>query len=252
MKRLLFLSGMALLVGCQAPGNIQQLQSQNQSLSNKLNTAQKQITNLQTEQNKLRAELKEAKRVIGVIDDEKSARITESTSLRGQVRTFVQNQIDSLKAFLVNSNLLDYIGGEPVRRQKYDNRPMMLVDLKNRVPQAGVLTGVGGYFVKPTKMVVKVLRLVNDKLVVVWESRPLIISRSGLVKQNFSVSVGVEKGDIIGYHFPKLSTVSFDEGTADTRYSEENLKLGKAVNLSDLSGKHQRRAYSLGVYALLK
>ena len=240
------------MVGCQAPGNVQQLQSQNQTLNTKLSTAERQIATLQAEQTRLRAELNEAKRVIGVIDDEKSARITESTALRGQVRTFVQNQIDSLKAFLVNSNLLDYIGGEPVRRKKYDNRPLMLVDLKNRVPQSGVLTGVGGYFVKPTKMVVKVLRQVNDKLVVVWESRPLLISRTGLVKQNFSVSVGVEKGDIIGYYFPKTATVSFDEGTADTRYSEDNLRLGKAVELGDLSGKNQRRAYSLGVYALLK
>mgnify|MGYP000612124829 CR=1 FL=1 len=83
-------------------------------------------------------------------------------------REVVQREIDGLKAFLVKGDLLDYVGGEQVARKKYDNRPLMLVDLQNAVPRPGVLTGVGGYFAKPTQMVVKVLRPINKDLVVIW------------------------------------------------------------------------------------
>lgn len=244
--------GFVFIVGCQTPANIQQLESKNQVLQNKLNSNRQQTIKLKSERDKLRIELNEAQRVIDVIDDEKTARVKESTALRNQIRIFVQRQIDSLKAFLINSNLLDYVGGELVRRKKYDNRSMLLVDLKNITPRGGVLTGVGGYFVKPTKFTVKVFRKVNDKLVVIWESRPLLINKTGLVKKNFPVTVGVEKGDIIGYYFPKQATVSFDEGTADTRYIDQNLRPGHSIDLSSLSGESQKRAYSLGVYGLLK
>ena len=242
----------ALLLGCQTPPNIQQLENKNQTLQQQLNSANQKINTLESAHKKLNAKLNEKNRLVGIMDTEKTSLTKESTLLRGQLRTFVQGQIDSLKSFLLNSNLLDYIGGELVGRKKYDNKPLMLVDNKNPIPQAGVLTGLGGYFAKPTTVMVKVLRKVNDDLVVVWESNMLTIKKSGLVKKNFPVNVGIEKGDIIGYYFPKLATVSFDEGTGDTLITKKNLKLGKTVKLSSLDKADQKRAYSLGVYALLK
>ena len=242
----------ALLFGCQTPPNIQQLENKNQTLQQQLNSTNQKITTLESDHKKLNTEMNEKNRLIGIMETEKTSLTKESTLLRGQLRTFVQGQIDSLKSFLLNSNLLDYIGGELIRRKKYDNKPLMLVDNKNPIPQAGVLTGLGGYFAKPTTVIVKVLRKVNDDLVVVWESKTMTISKTGIVKKNFPVNVGVEKGDIIGYNFPKLATVSFDEGTGDTRTTQENLNLGKTVKLSSLDKSKQKRAYSLGVYALLK
>lgn len=249
---LIMLSGFLLLTGCATTDGLQRLETQNQTLQQQLDTANQKIQGLQTKQNELQADLDESQRVNVVLDKEKSSRIKESATLRSQLRTFAQQQIDANKAFLVNSNLLDYVGGELVKRAKYDNRPLMLVDIDNAMPKSGVLTGVGGYFVKPTVMKVQVLRRVNERLVVIWESRPLLINQTGLVKKNFPVTVGVEKGDIIGYYFPKQATVSFDTGTADTRYTKEVLRLGNSIKLSSLSGSSEKRAYSLGIYAILK
>ena len=244
--------GSLALTACQTPPNMQQLQSENQGLEVELKAAEQEIIRLKTERDTLQSELDEANRVVGVMGGEKSARVKESSTLRNEVRQFVQREIDELKSFLVKSDLLDYVGGEQVARKKYDNRPLMLVDLQNPVPRTGVLTGVGGYFAKPTEMMVKVLRPVNDDLVVIWESQPIAIKKAGRVYVTFPVTVGVEKGDVLGYYFPKLATASFDTGTADTRYTKKNLLPGTRVNPSSLRGKNDRRAYALGVYGLLK
>lgn len=241
-----------LLTACAAPPNVQQLQNEKQSLQVELKTAEQEITKLKSERDTLQAELNEANRVIGVMGGEKSARVKESSTLRNEVRRFVQREIDGLKAFLVKGDLLDYVGGEQVARKKYDNRPLMLVDLQNAVPRPGVLTGVGGYFAKPTQMVVKVLRPINKDLVVIWESRPITIKKAGRVNVTFPVTVGVEKGDVLGYYFPQLATATFDTGTADTRYTKENLRPGSKIRPDSLSGKKERRSYALGVYGLLK
>jgi len=248
---LLFFS-VLLLAGCQTPAGMHQLENENNSLKQRLDKAEDQINALTTEQQKLSNQLTEANRVIAVLGEEKAARVSESSTLRGQIRRFVQEQIDAQKTFLVNSNLLDYVGGELVQRSKYDNRPLMLVDMHNKMPAQGVITGIGGYFVQPTEMVVKVMRQVQDNLVVIWESKPITIRKSGLVKVNLPVSVGVEKDDILGYYFPTLATVSFDQGTAETLVTTKNLRPGNAIGISSLGGKDEKRAYSLGVYALLK
>ncbi len=247
-----FILGPLVLTACQTPPNMQQLQNEKQALQVELKAAEQEISNLKSERDTLQSELDEANRVIGVMGGEKSARVKESSTLRNEVRRFVQRQIDGLKSFLVKGDLLDYVGGEQVARKKYDNRALMLVDLQNAVPRPGVLTGAGGYFAKPTRMVVKVLRPVNDNLVVIWESQPMAIKKAGKVNVTFPVSVGVEKGDVLGYYFPNLATATFDTGTADTRYTKQNLRPGSKIKPSSLSGKKERRAYALGVYGLLK
>lgn len=252
LQWIFYLGSLTLITACQTPPNMQQLQTENQGLQVELKAAEKEIAQLQKERDTLQSELDEAKRVVGVMGGEKSARVKESSTLRNEVRQFVQREIDGLKSFLVKSDLLDYVGGEQVARKKYDNRPLMLVDLQNTVPRPGVLTGVGGYFAKPTEMMVKVLRPVNNDLVVIWESRPIMIKKAGRVYVTFPVTVGVEKGDVLGYYFPRLATASFDSGTADTRYTKKNLLPGTRVRTSSLSGKKERRAYALGVYGLLK
>ncbi len=241
-----------ILSACQTPPGIQELESRNQSLQTQLDLAQGKIRTLESEQQQLKNALNESNRILQIIGKEKSSRFTEATQLRSQVRHFAQTQIDVYKSFLVNNNLLDYVGGELVRRKQYDNRPLMLVDLKNEIPRPGVLTGIGAYFIKPTEMTVKILRKIEDKLVVVWESRKLKIDRAGLVKTRFHVSVGVEKGDVLAYYFPRPATVAFDKGTGDTRYTNRDLHPGSSISPSSLEGEEQQRAYSLGVYGLLK
>ncbi|VAX10822.1 hypothetical protein MNBD_GAMMA25-2471 [hydrothermal vent metagenome] len=254
MFRFIYLSiipGLFILSGCQTPISTQELESRNQSLQQQLDSAENKIKNLKSEQGKLQSALNESNRVLQIIGKEKSSRFTESTLLRSQARHFAQTQIDVYKSFLVNNNLLDYVGGELIKRKQYDNQRIMLVDLKNEIPHSGVLTGIGAYYARPTEMTVKVLRKIENKLVVVWESRVLKIKKTGLVKTRFKVTVGVEKGDVLGYYFSKAATVAFDKGTGDTRYLNRNLRPGSSISPSSLEGDEQR-AYSLGVYGLLK
>ncbi|VAX12837.1 hypothetical protein MNBD_GAMMA24-2590 [hydrothermal vent metagenome] len=241
-----------VLSACQTPINTLELKNRNQSLQQQLAIKNKTIQTLETERKQLQKALNESNRVRKIIGKEKSSRFNESTLLRSQVRRFLQQQIDVYKSFLVNNNLLDYVGGELVKRKQYDNRPLMLVDLKNEIPRPGVLTGVAAWFVKPSHMIVKVLRKIDDKLVVVWESHNLNIRKTGLIKARFHVTVGVEKGDVLGYYFPKAASVAFDKGTGDTRYLSHNLRPGSSISPSSLEGEDQQRAYSLGVYGLLQ
>ncbi len=240
------------LSACQTPINIHELKNRNHSLQQQLELAKNKINTLKSNTQRLQNALNESDRVRKIIGKEKSSRFNESTLLRSQVRRFLQGQIDVYKSFLVNNNLLDYVGGELLKRKQYDNRALMLVDLKNKIPRAGVLTGVGAWFIKPTHMIVKVLRKISDKLVVVWESHNLNIRKTGLIKTRFHVTVGVEKGDVLGYYFPKATTIAFDKGTGDTRYLNHNLRPGSGINPSSLEGEDQQRAYSLGVYGLLQ
>src|SRR5690606_11768928 len=121
------------------------------------------------------------------------SRIQESSVLRGQVRRFVQNQIDAYKDFLVQGGLLDYVGGELVERANVEQRPAFIVDLANPVPRPGTLTGVGAHFVQPGRFSVKVLRRVDQNLVVIWDSKPLTVTQPGINRINFAVGVGVER-----------------------------------------------------------
>ncbi|KAA3626525.1 MAG: hypothetical protein DWQ09_15975 [Proteobacteria bacterium] len=240
-----------IVVGCQVPANVKELSDENQTLKGQLNNANQQISQLKAQERLLQKDIAELNRVVTVLDAEKGSRVRESSQLRGQIRKFQQQQIDELKEFLVREDLLDYIGGELVERAQVEEKPLLIVDLAHAVPKNGTLTGVGGYFAKPAPFKVKVLRQVENDLVVIWESKPLTPKQPGLNRINFPVTVGVEQGDVLGYYFPTLTGVTFDTGSGDTRYLQSDLRPGGKVRRSALLGDGKKRAYSIGVYALL-
>lgn len=241
-----------VLAGCQTPANVKELEVKNDRLQSQLAKAQQEISGLQNDNQQLQGEVSELRRVIGVLDTEKSSRVEESLSLRTEVRQFVQAQVDSLKAFMVASDLLDYVGGELVQRALAHEQPSVLVDLANKVPRAGSLSGVAGYFTGPTQLKVYVLRPVGDRFVVIWGSPSLFISGAGEQRAEFGVSVGIEQGDVIAYEFPSKTQVTYDKGTGSTVMSSKALQLGNTISPSSLKGGKERRAYSLGVFAILK
>ena len=244
--------GFAIALGaCGTPANVKQIQDQNATLQGKLSAAEKNIVALKNEQSRLQQDIAEYKRVIGVLGTEKNSRVSESTSLRGQVRGLVQSQIDGLKDFLVEGNLLDYVGGELVARSQVDEKPVAVVDLANPVPKAGVLTGVGAFWQQAGTLSVQVLRPIEKELVVIWSSKDWRVDSAGYQRHNFSVNVGVEKGDVIAYSLSTPQSISFDIGTGDTRYLSDDLSIGDGFRASGLKGAKERRAYSLGVFALL-
>lgn len=239
------------LYGCQTPPDLQALQDKNGSLQQQLGTANKQIRQLETEQESLEQDIAELNRVVTVLGMEKSSRVTSSTNLRGQVRQFVQNQVDSLKAFLLASDLLDYVGGALVQRSSFDEEPVLVVDLVNRIPLNGSLMGIEGYFQAPGAISVKVLRPIDGSLVVIWDSQPLTVTEPGQQRISFPVSVGIEQGDYLAYFLNQPGLVGYDMGTGDSRFINEDMSVGTSIRKSSLIGKKEKRAYSLGVFGLL-
>ncbi len=241
-----------MLTACQATPEMAELQNRNAGLQTQLAGAKNQISDLKAQEKKLQAQVQELTRVSRVLSVEKSSRVEESSTLRLQVRKFVQQQIDDLKAFLVTGNLLDYVGSELIKRSQVDSEAMGLVDFANPMPRSGSLTGVAGYFSAPTDLRLKILRPINEKFVVIWQSDMLSIDKAGENQIQLPVSVGVEPGDLVAYVFPEATNVSFDKGTGDTRYADRDLALGDALSASSFDGEDEKRAYSLGVLTILE
>lgn len=238
------------LASC-ASQDVQVLQEKNQSLEQQLSAANNDIRQLKQTESQLRDTIGELRQTANVLTTEKTSRVEESSSLRSQVRKFVQTNIDNLKTFMVQGNILDYVGSELVPRAKLDKSPIFIVDFANAMPSAGVLTGVGGNFTKSGSLTVKVLHPVEGQHVVTWESKSLEVSGTGRQQVQFPVSVGVEKGDVIGYYFADAPNVGYDISTGDTLYANADVALGSTVSKALMSGASERRAYSLGVYGLL-
>lgn len=241
----------ALLTACQTPPDIKKLQDQNTTLEQRLSKANSEIGTLQADKKSLENDNAELNRVISVLGQEKSSHVESSINLRSEVRQFVQMQVDALKQFLLDSDLLDYVGGELVMRPSMDAEPMLVVDLSNPAPRSGVLTGVGGYFKQTGSFTVKVMRQVGEELVVVWESQPVAVEEVGIQRLNFAISVGIQKGDFLAYAFPAGGIVGYDRGTASTRFTQKAVGLGETIRLGALDGADERRAYSVGVFGLL-
>lgn len=239
------------LTACVTQPDIQQLRQENAQLEREVEQASDQISELRVREEQLLTELEERKRVIGVLTTEKSSRVEESTELRGLVREFVQEQIDSYREFLFQADLLDYVGGELMSRSERGGEALTLVDLAHPVPKAGTLTGVAGYFEAPGEVTVSVLRPVEEQLVVVWQSPPIDVEQNGEVRVSFPVTVGVEPGDVLAYGFSGPVPVGFDRGTGNTRFQRARLTVGSTVDPDDLKGADENRSYSLGVFGLL-
>lgn len=239
-----------LLTAC-ASKDVQVLQQEKADLQTRLDKANSEINRLKQVESTLRDKIGDLEHTTSVLATEKSSRVEESSSLRNQVRKFVQNNVDALKQFMVQGNLLDYVGSELVPRAKRDKKPVFLVDFANTMPSTGILTGVGGHFTQSGSFVVKVLHPVDSQYVVTWESKSVEVQRPGKLQVQFPVSVGVEKGDVIGYYFAGEPNVSYDTSTGDTLYQDTEVALGGMVSRSTMLGASDRRAYSLGVYGLL-
>jgi len=229
------------------------MQDENASLQQQLKTMTAEVGSLSADRKLLQQDVAELNRIIGVLGEEKNSRIEESASVRGQVRQFVQAQIDGLKQFMLESHLLDYIGGELTQRSSLDKQPLLIVDLQHSIPNSGSLTGVGAYFQSSGTISVKVLRPVeNGNYVVIWTSPVLAVNEPGLQLISFPVSVSVEKGDKLAYYLGQTEQVSFDTGTGDTRYVDGDLGIGALLQEASMKGAKEKRAYSIGVYGLLK
>lgn len=241
-----------LLIACQSTPEVQQLKDENALLRAELKKTRQEITNVRSEHKIMAADNTELKRVMAILDTEKANRTEESATLRAQTRRFTQATIDQLKKFLVHSNLLDYIGEELFDRTKMDIDAAVLVDLANPIPRSGTLVGVHGYFAQTTRFSVYILRPVGERFVVIWQSPEIQAPNIGSDRIQFPVSVGIEKGDVIAYDFPENIGIKYDQGTGNTLLSKKGLVLGASFEKSSLRGEEEKRAYSIGVTAILE
>ncbi len=252
MKRFTGLAIATILVsGCATTGNVKVLQEENKKLKSDLTQSLARISSLEADKRDLQKEISVLKHVQSVLRTEKSSRVQESGRLRSQTRAFANQGINSFRDFLKASDLLDYVGGERVQREHIEGAQQLVVDAGNPIPRAGNLTSVGGYFADAGIFSVVILRRIEDALIVVWESQPFEVPRSGESRFEFQASVSVEAGDILGYVFPKKVIIPFDKGTGKARYVDEIVKIGDRIRSSDLRGSNDARAYSVGAYGFL-
>ncbi len=253
MFRHLFVAGAcAVLMACQSTPDVQKLKNEKAELKAQLSGAKQQISSLRSEHKIMAADNTELKRIMAILDTEKESRTEESAVLRAQTRHFTQLTIDQLKKFLVQSNLLDYVGEELFSRTKMDIDSAVLVDLANPIPRNGTLMGIHGYFAQATRFSVNVLRPVGERYVVVWQGPMLEMAKTGAQRMQFPLSVGVEKGDIVAYDFPESIGIKYDQGTGHTLLGKKSFLLGASVERSALKAQDEKRAYSIGVTAILE
>lgn len=249
--RLAVLASVLGLVACQTAPQMEELRNRNQALEQQLSQARSEVDSLAAQNQSKQENIEELKRIAAILDAEKTSRAAESAELRRQVRGFVQGQIDALRSFLVRGGLLDYVGDELVVRNQLESDPRLVIDLANPVPRNGSLTGVAAHFGHPAPFRVKILRPVEDELVVIWESALIDVPEAGRFNYQFPVAVGIEGGDYLGYHFPESTGVAFDRGTGNTRYTKREVALGESIAIRSLDGADEKRAYSIGVFGLL-
>jgi len=243
--------GAMFIGGCAATGDIKVLQDKNTQLQADLNQSLVNISSLEADKRDLIKEINGLKHVQSVLRTEKSSRVQESGRLRSQTRIFVNEEINRFRGFLKASDLLDYVGGELVRRPNVEGEQQLVVDLGNPIPRTGNLTSVGGYFAEAGSFSTVILRQIEDEFIVVWESRPFQVPDTGPSRFEFQVSVSVEAGDVLGYVFSEKVIIPFDKGTGTARYVDEIAKFGDRVRSSALRGSDEKRAYSVGVFGFL-
>jgi len=239
------------LIGCQTSGQTKQLADSNKRLEIALADARSEITALKTREQTLSRDLDQTKQVLGVMGQEKQSRVEESSSLRQQTRQFLLAHIDKLRQFLLEANLHDYIGGDLIGRKQAEGDSQLLVDFGHPLPRNGQLAGASVHANKACKFAVRVLRKIDDELIVVWEGPVFDIKQAGIQRSLFPVAVGVERGDFAAFWFPGEVCVGHDKGTGDFRFRGADMRIGNSTTSSSFDGARDKRMYSLGVFGLL-
>lgn len=240
-----------MLSACQTTGEMKKLQDSNRSLQTQLNAATSEIAALKQKEAALTNELNTTKQVLGVMGSEKQSRVQESSLLRQQTRNFMLSQVDSMRNFLMESNLNDYVGGEQVARKVTENGSVFLADFSHPIPKGGQLLGAHVFTTASCPISVRVMRKIEDEFVIIWQG-PKMEAAKGANRLVFPVAVGVEAGDVAAYYFPEAQCIAFDKGTGDFRYLSNDNALGTAIRATRFDGAKEKRMYSIGVFGLLK
>lgn len=235
----LLLAVIILSAAACATGNSAALQQRIQMLEGQLAVEKAEKEDLQTQLQTLRE-------ITHTLEKEKGVRVEETAAVRSQIRSFVQLQVETLRDFSQNTELMDYVGAEILSRSKTGGNNLLLVDLQNSFKENTTVISGRLYGKSDTKAVFCLLRPQGDTLDVIWMSKVFNIPTEGVFKVSFDTPVTAKMNDIIGLYCPGVVGIPYDIGTGDTRSIQGPVDTGMKIRIDSLDGK-QKRAYSFGI-----
>ena len=243
----------SLLGGCAGSGDrLKRLQQENQQLQQNLTLAHQDINTLTAEKTALNDKVADLIRVSGTLQREKRARVEEADQLRKAMRSFAQEQMETLREFSQRQDFFDYIGAELVNRQHSGDENLTLVDSGNRLPGDGALLAVRGYFIAPCRLRLLILRPVEEQWEVVQVSTPIQVIAAGSAQIDLDVPMAVQTGEMLGFMFEGPVGIPYDEKTGHTLLFTDPLKAGSRLHIPEAKGTPKRRAYSIGGVGLFQ
>ncbi|BAI80273.1 conserved hypothetical protein [Deferribacter desulfuricans SSM1] len=223
-KSLILVMLMILIAACTQ--DMQKLKEENKRLLI-------QMSNLQNKNDELSTELKKCNKLNKILKEEKSYNYTELANLRNELRTFLKQQIMQIEKLTNKTVLMDYVGGEVIKREGKNLEGKLLV-YKGKVFSSGdEIRGVRGFFARDTKIQLKIFRKFENKYVLVGESK-LYSVKAGKQYIQLENKIVLDQGDIIGIYFPKgYIDVYYNKVPGGFVILSNTPKLGESINLKE-------------------
>ena len=195
---------------------------------------------------RLNRELANCKKLSSTLSREKKAKDKNIFSLRTKTRNFLQSEFDSLNAFSKNEELMDYFGGEPIKRAVFGGKNLTVVNMKP-IPSDAVIYMFKGYFDAANKLIPLLFRKTQKGIFCVWRGKEVIVDKLGLQKVELDTPLNALKGDYIGFYFPSAVGAPFDKRTGNFSVFNKELLIGDKL---PKKGQYINRNYSLGISGL--
>ena len=194
--------------------------------------------------------LEECKQLTGILSREKMAKEQDLARLREVYRGYIGGQYKTLDGLLHNVELLDYIGGEIVAREKDQGSDLTLV-LQQPLPENGRILRVRADVAYKTRLRLLIFKPIDKELLCVYASDPLDIDNVGTSEiVELPVPVHFQKGDIIGFYFPEKIGVYYDENTGNYSVYKASGRIGERIARN--KAESEKRNYSLGILTVLE
>jgi len=186
------------------------------------------------------------------LDNEKTVRTEQALEIRRQARQFIRAQTTMLRTFSENPALLDIVGGEAIDRTKFEiGKGALVLDLAHPLPSDGMLFSGQVFLRQSTPIFFCLVRVQGEKHHVVWMSKRLAPTGSGLVQFRFDTAVAAKKGDLLAVYCPDGVGIPFDEVGGKSTLINGSIGLGQALDTKALA-KPETLNYSFGVLGFLE
>lgn len=203
----------------------------------------------------LQSKITELGRRLNISAKEKGRSTERIKNIASAVREYLKKQMQENRNFLTDVALDDFIGNELVARGNSGGEGMFIIDTANPIPSGGQINGIGGYFLGPADITVKLLRPVGMDYIVTYNQQIHVDADSpGTKTIDFDKPLIVKKDDLLAYYFPKNVNVPWDNNIGIKTYfpmPSDNYGQGSRITAGDIWRKDQdSRKYSLNYYGV--